>query len=60
MKISVFCKPYLREQAERKLANGSFAKLVLEHVKKHGEFPVNEYNLRYHGDGTVVTIASAQ
>lgn len=60
MKINVFCKKYLSREADRLLANGTFAAHVLEHIKKNGESPTNTYNLRYHGDGTTITVWSAQ
>ena len=60
MTINVFCKKYLRSEADRLLANGTFETHVHEHIKAHGESPNNAYNVRYHGDGTTVAVWSAR
>jgi hypothetical protein len=59
IKMNLFCKPYLRAESTRLLRNGTFKAHVLEHIKRFGESPVGEYNVRLHGDGKVITIGNA-
>jgi hypothetical protein len=56
MTIKVFCKKYLRQDADRKLADGTFEAHIREHITAHGASPTDEYNVRYHGDGATVTV----
>jgi hypothetical protein len=60
MTINVFCKKYLRDEADRLLANGTFEAQIREHIKTHGESPSGAYNVRFHGAGTTITVWSAQ
>jgi hypothetical protein len=59
MTINVFCKKYLRPETDRLLANGTFEAHVHEHIKAHGASLTSVYNVRYHGDGTTVTVWGA-
>ena len=58
--IDVYCKPYLRAEAQRKLDDGTFERMVVDYINEFGEDANNAYALRYHVDGTMVTIGKAR